>query len=200
MSMTLSTMRHLFREEAVGEVVEIIAEDGSLEKRQARIEAYDPSSETFSIVYFSASQEDDRRCLIDNICLNDLFSRGYLTFKELMFRCLGRHPSAASTYCDALEASAINARSKQSISPRTRLRWPAGTLQANSGVDPLMQSIRRKRVSWPAAVLMPACGEPRMKRLRAKRACATPIYRQTKLEESRFLDCVANAHTWINLD
>jgi len=167
---TLQEMPHLFKEEAVGEVVEILLEGGDSQKRRARIEAYDGSSQTFTIAYASAERNTFQQGRVDNVCLNDLFSRGYLSFERSAFRCLPR--------CSQVTVSSPEKPKDDLVSATNEQCADATSSSEHTEVDESMRGVSpRKRSPWPAAVLSPKCGEsrknpncgePRRKRMRSK--------------------------------
>jgi hypothetical protein len=142
--MSLQEMPHLFEDEAVGEVVQILSEDGSCEKRRARVEAYDNRSKMFIVAHVSAvGQHQSQQCRVEKICLNDLYSRGYLTFERLPLRCLPRCSSVISNSSNPVTSQrSIRKRRAWPQSPRKRRVWPKAALKENCGND--VSVLRRK--------------------------------------------------------
>lgn len=79
LSISLQDMPHIFKEQAVGEIIRLVRKGGSCEWAQpARIEEYHPESRTFTIKHVLACGER----LVPDVCVNDLYSDGSLTFER----------------------------------------------------------------------------------------------------------------------
>jgi len=172
----LQDMPHIFQDQLVGEIVEIAGKDGH--KQRARIESYDANSRLFALAGNSGQVFDS------DICVNELYSCGHLTFEKAptILHSQGKyffsassssqtarieddHASTASTTTGSAESTCGDSTpggssgSDVSSGPdvRKRLPWPSSTLVQSAKETPEKCEPPRKRVAWPSSTLLPAC-------------------------------------------
>lgn len=76
----LQDMPHVFGEGVVGEIVNLVQTGGSGQEasKRACIEKYNPSTQTFTVVH--TKQDKDSQPVSSDICVNDMYSHGFLSF------------------------------------------------------------------------------------------------------------------------
>lgn len=188
---SLRDMPHLFKEEILGEHINIAYTDGScVGTRYASIKAYDKSSRTFTVLHLP----DSGKCKLlrhpawqpaetsENICVNDLYSCGKLTFEKAPSIMLndGRvvafavpvpqdalkpaqadqsENSCKSTSCPSSPPAKDAHTTPKTDSERKRVRWPSCALSLTfeeAESPPTKCGSGRKRLAWPSCVLVPA--------------------------------------------
>merc|ERR1719491_322224 len=143
LSISLQDMPHLFADQVVGEIVYVDCENGSSEWTQrAYIEDYDPRSQTFTIAHLQKGAESGLpQPLVPDLCVNDLFSCGRLTFEKPPSILVNKGLTPFRTCTNITKADMAEPE-----------QWPTvGLVQT-----PEKCSDPRKRVLWPVSSVSPS--------------------------------------------